>query len=146
MENPNAWHVYQLHGDAGLLLYVGYSRWLKQRLAAHRRTKPWWPEVTNVQAEEFATEDEARQREKEIWAGGQPRYNQRNPFRTQEETRRRARAKRKRSRERRQGSAEALARKREYNRMRDQTPERRNRANKTSYRKRPPQQTGPGLF
>ena len=78
------WHVYQLHSDTELL-YVGYTRWLKRRLRDHRREKPWWPEVIEVRSEEFATEDEARQREKELWVDGRPKYNKNSPFRTVEE-------------------------------------------------------------
>jgi len=78
------WYVYQLRGDTGLL-YVGYTRHIKRRLGEHRRTKPWWPEVTGTRSQQFATEDEARQREKEIWAAESPKYNKRSPFLTTEE-------------------------------------------------------------
>lgn len=78
------WHVYQLHSDTELL-YVGNSRWLTNRLGWHRRNQPWWPEVTGVRSEEFASEDEARQREKEVWASERPKYNKYNPFRTVDE-------------------------------------------------------------
>lgn len=78
------WHVYRLRSDTELL-YVGYTRRLKLRLADHRRNKPWWPEVTATQLEEFTTEDQARQREKEIWASESPKYNKQNPFMTTEE-------------------------------------------------------------
>jgi len=78
------WYVYQLRSDTELL-YVGYTRRLKRRLGEHRRLKPWWPEVTRTPSERFATEDEARQREKELWAGERPKYNKRSPFVTDEE-------------------------------------------------------------
>ena len=78
------WHVYQLRSDAELL-YVGYTRRLRRRLGEHRRGKPWWPEVTRTQSERFGSEDQARQREKEIWATGSPKYNRRSPFATEEE-------------------------------------------------------------
>src|SRR5580704_6555860 len=78
------WHVYQLRSDAELL-YVGYTRRLRSRIGDHRRQKPWWPEVAEVWSEEFATEDDARQREKELWVAERPKYNKRNPFRTPEE-------------------------------------------------------------
>lgn len=77
-------HVYQLRSDTELL-YVGHARRLKQRLGQHRVQKPWWPEVTEVLSEEFATKDEAILREKEIWASGRPKYNRVSPFRTDEE-------------------------------------------------------------
>ena len=78
------WHVYQLRSDTELL-YVGYTRRLKRRLYEHSRFKTWWSEVTGVNSEKFASEDKARQREKEIWATGQPKYNKRSPFLTDEE-------------------------------------------------------------
>src|SRR5258708_4385222 len=73
------WYVYQFRSNTHLL-YVGYTRYLKRRLGQHRRLKPWWPEVTEVRSEEFSTEDEARRREKELWADGQPKYNRHSPF------------------------------------------------------------------
>jgi len=76
--------VYQLCSDTELL-YVGKSYSLHKRLLGHRRTQPWWPEVTEIRKEQFATEDEARQREKEIWASGRPKYNKVSPLRTREE-------------------------------------------------------------
>jgi len=79
------WHVYQLRSDTELL-YVGYTRQqLKRRLGEHRRLKLWWPEVTEIRSEQFGTEDEARQREKEVWAAERPKYNKYSPFVTAEE-------------------------------------------------------------
>jgi predicted GIY-YIG superfamily endonuclease len=79
------WHVYQLRSDTELL-YVGYTRQpLKRRFGDHRRTKPWWPEITQTQSEQFGTEEAARLREKEIWATEQPKYNKVSPFLTTEE-------------------------------------------------------------
>jgi predicted GIY-YIG superfamily endonuclease len=134
------WHVYQLRGDTGLL-YVGYTRRrLSHRLSEHRRQKPWWPEVTEVRSEEFATEDEARQREKEIWTVAQPKYNKHNPFRTADEYHQYWRGHNR------------SPKVRERNRARDKTPERREQNRKTGaartrrYRARRWQQPGPGLF
>lgn len=78
------WHVYQLRSDTELL-YVGYTRRLKRRLGAHRREKAWWPEVTQTRSEQFSTEGDARQREKEIWSDECPKYNRQTPFLTDEE-------------------------------------------------------------
>src|SRR5215813_7760844 len=83
------WHVYQFRSDTELL-YVGYTRRPDQRLRQHKHEKPWWPEVTDIRWEEFATEGEARQREKELWAAEHPKYNQMSPFKTEEEFRREA--------------------------------------------------------
>lgn len=87
----DTWYVYQLHSDTEFL-YVGHTRELRRRLGQHRRTKSWWAEVTGVRSEEFASEDEARQREKELWADGHPKHNRVNPFRTTEERKAKRRA------------------------------------------------------
>lgn len=108
------WYVYQLRSDAGLL-YVGYTRYLKRRIGQHRRLKPWWPEVTDVQSQEFATEDAARRREKEIWGAEQPEYNRTCPFMTHEEE-----LARRRQLDRR---PEQIAKKRERTRRYTQSPE-----------------------
>lgn len=149
MSNSNVWHVYQLHGAPGLL-YVGHTRYLKIRLGQHKRQKPWWPEVTGIQSEEFSSEDDARCREKEIWAIERPKYNRNNPFCTAEEI---AAGDRRRPRPQ---SAEAIARRRARDRARDQTPERRKRISKYKYSARAGygtgtprkrwRQSGPGLF
>lgn len=147
------WHVYQLRSDTELL-YVGYTRFLKRRLSQHRRNKPWWPEVTDVGAEEFGTEDEARQREKDLWAAGQPKHNRRSPFRTAEEGRACALANVKRwklahpEKDREYWQARmAKPGKREANRARIRESQLRNRpttrAGRAAGRWR---QTGPGLF
>ena len=136
------WHVYQFRSDTELL-YVGYTRHLNKRIAQHRLQKSWWPEVTDIQSEEFGTEAEARQREKEVWAGERPKHNKLNPFPTDEELQQ---SNRERSRRGRQ-SAKGRARQWKYNR----TPIRRQRQREAargaaSGAGRRWQQTGPGLF
>jgi predicted GIY-YIG superfamily endonuclease len=146
------WHVYQFRDDTQLL-YVGHTRRLKRRISEHGNSKSWWPEVTEIWAEEFATEDEARQREKEVWACGRPKYNRVSPFVSADEYATQARD---RVRQWRHENAE---RKREYERRylaanyedlrayhRDW--QRRNRPTTVAGRRlgRPWQQGGPGLF
>ena len=136
------WHVYQFRSDTELL-YVGHTRQLKKRLNQHKNGKPWWPEVTDVVTEEFATEDAARQREKEVWATERPKYNRLSPFLTNEEQQQ---AERERTRRWHQ-SAKGRAYRREY----DQTPLRRQRKREFARRGanglgRRWQQGGPGLF
>jgi predicted GIY-YIG superfamily endonuclease len=143
------WHVYQFRSDTELL-YVGHTRWLKRRLYEHGRYKAWWPEVTDIRSEEFGTEDEARQREKELWAGGRPKYNRQSPFLTAEEQFAKNAAAKERFKRTPQYST-YLAGERERNRRRQQTPEGRAQAVERCRRyrakggKRSPQ-TGPGLF
>jgi predicted GIY-YIG superfamily endonuclease len=137
------WHVYQLRSDTELL-YVGYTRQLKKRLNQHKNQKPWWPEVTDIRPEEFSSEDEARQREKELWAAERPKYNKLSPFLTEEEAQQSNRERTRRSHR----SARGRARQREYNR----TPLRRQSKREDAARRRASglgrrwKQTGPGLF
>jgi predicted GIY-YIG superfamily endonuclease len=141
------WHVYQLRSDTELL-YVGYSRRLKKRLNEHKSLKPWWPEVTDIRSEEFTSEDDARQREKELWVSERPKHNRVSPFRTEEEERERAR---EYETTRRVRTPEFKQWFRDYQRERERTPER--KAYMRDYRrthqrkdKKRWQQTGPGLF
>jgi predicted GIY-YIG superfamily endonuclease len=149
------WHVYQLRSDTGLL-YVGHARRLKIRLDQHRQQKPWWPEVTEVRSEEFATKDEAILREKELWADGRPKYNRASPFRTDEEWREHNREYDRRRRQtveyrQRQSATNRTPEHRAYMRAFSQKPEQRvrNRERQRIYRARLRQQQaqdGPGLF
>ncbi len=136
------WHVYQFRSDTELL-YVGQTRWLNQRLSQHKCRKAWWSEVTEVRVEEFVTEDEARQREKVIWASERPKYNQVNPFRTVEEWRERQReAERKYERKPHRRQAQ-----RKYQRTAEyrQRAQQRKRSSRMRLQRRW-QQDGPGLF
>lgn len=129
------WHVYQLRSDTELL-YVGYTRRLASRLREHERQKPWWPEVTDVRPEEFTSEDAARQREKELWAAGRPKYNKHSPFRTDEERR----AYIARNQPKFDRSPKGRERTRRYNQSA------KGRARQRRYQARRQGQPGPGLF
>jgi predicted GIY-YIG superfamily endonuclease len=146
------WHVYQLRNSTDLL-YVGYTRNLKRRLADHRLGKPWWPEVTSIKAEEFSSEDAARQRELQIWEDEDPKYNKCCPFRVPAELkelkrlrdsgRARSNLEYERARSGSRWTAERQAR--------DKTPKYRawRSAYNREYRELGPRrsrQTGPGLF
>jgi predicted GIY-YIG superfamily endonuclease len=139
------WHVYQFRSETSELLYVGYSRWLTRRISTHRREKSWWPEVAHISSEAFFTEEEARQREKEIWASEQPKYNRQSPFLTPEEIRFQKRA--------RNTSSAAIEYRREYNKS-EKARDAQHKYSRTAkrlavvrrYRARRWQQSGPGLF
>ena len=150
------WHVYQLRGGTELL-YVGHARRLKVRLDQHRQQKSWWPEVTEILSEEFATKDEAMRREKELWADGRPKYNRASPFRTDEEwrqynaeywPRRRQTAEYQQIARAYREKPETKAYMREYHRTYMQNPANRARATERQRlrRARRQQQDGPGLF
>jgi predicted GIY-YIG superfamily endonuclease len=128
------WHVYQLRSDTGLL-YVGYTRRFGCRLREHSRQKSWWPEVTDVRSDEFTSEDEARQREKELWASERPKYNKHSPFRTDAERRQYIAA--------HQHVYDRSPKGRERTRRNNQKT---GRERQRRYRARRWQQPGPGLF
>jgi hypothetical protein len=65
--------VYVLAGDRGVL-YVGSSRHGLSRISGHR-SKPWWPEVKMVGTFSFATEYEARVKEREYIIAMKPPHN-----------------------------------------------------------------------
>lgn len=48
--------IYRLYGGGDDLLYIGQTVSLAERLAAHRRTQPWWPEVAVVTFEPMGSE------------------------------------------------------------------------------------------
>ena len=145
------WHVYQLRSETELL-YVGYTRNLKRRFWQHAHSKSWWSEVTDIQSEEFATEDEARQREKELWAAERPKHNQKSPFLTPEESREYHREyKRKPEQQQRKREYERTPEQQQWRWQYERTPERRLREYQRQQRRRAGsgrrwQQTGPGLF
>lgn len=64
---------YLLAGDT--LLYVGMSSDLETRLATHRRTKPWFGEVTDVRVQWFPTRRAAATRESQAIRRLQPVHN-----------------------------------------------------------------------
>lgn len=42
-------HLYRMFNAAGEKLYVGCTNDVWRRLHAHRRTKPWWPEIDSIE-------------------------------------------------------------------------------------------------
>jgi hypothetical protein len=143
--------VYQFRSDTELL-YVGKSYRLEDRISTHRRTRPWWPEVTEIRKEQFATEDDAREREKEIWAAERPKYNKISPLRTPEEEREQQRRLYVKYRQQPGGKEKQRKQRRERywidpeyrERILQHSRERRRRLR--SGVRRPWRQEGPGLF
>jgi len=68
-------YLYRLFNEAGDLLYVGVTCNLVTRLAAHRRQKSWWGEVSETTVTRFPTRLEALAGEVEAIAGESPKYN-----------------------------------------------------------------------
>jgi len=67
--------VYRLYCEHEMTLYVGIASDLDRRLAQHRATKPWWPEVAIIEARLLPSRAEARALEATNIAAGAPRYN-----------------------------------------------------------------------
>jgi DNA-directed RNA polymerase specialized sigma24 family protein len=69
-------HVYRLYADAGALLYVGNTMHPHQRLNAHRKNQPWWPEVRRIIVFEYPDYSSGVSAEAAAIASEKPRYNQ----------------------------------------------------------------------
>jgi excinuclease UvrABC nuclease subunit len=66
--------VYLHRGTDGQVLYVGMSRFLKYRQAAHRRSV-WWPLISYVEVEAALPIMEAHHRERELILQLDPPFN-----------------------------------------------------------------------
>lgn len=67
--------VYRCYNAADALLYVGSTADRRARIQGHSKKKPWWPEVTRVEYEDFADLTAARGAESQAIATESPRYN-----------------------------------------------------------------------
>ena len=61
--------------EHGELLYVGVAYDLQRRIAQHRATKSWWPEVDRVLGIRYATRAEALVLENRMIKQERPCYN-----------------------------------------------------------------------
>lgn len=68
-------HVYRCYSEDGRLLYVGASGDLWGRLATHRKTSWWAPQVARVKAAYFPDGVTARVEERRIIRDDLPRFN-----------------------------------------------------------------------
>lgn len=66
--------VYSCYGN-DRLLYVGRSVDAVRRLEEHRRTAPWWPQVTGISVRSFDRYVDAVTAEAETIASGKPQHN-----------------------------------------------------------------------
>lgn len=67
-------YVYRLFDDAGDLLYVGSTKWPRERRYAHKK-KAWWPEVESFRLTVYPNPEHARRVEWLAIATEHPRYN-----------------------------------------------------------------------
>lgn len=68
-------HVYWLYDHEGILLYVGVTDHLLQRLTQHGLSKPWARRVSRIESIQFASRSHAEAVERNaIWFEG-PLYN-----------------------------------------------------------------------
>lgn len=70
-----AHYVYRLYDVEGRLLYVGLSRDVMSRIAAHARTKPWYFRVASMHVRAFADRDAAAQAEETAIRNEAPLHN-----------------------------------------------------------------------
>ena len=75
---PRECAVYRFYDDDGTLLYVGISRNPLKRWQAHRRTKPWWPDVARSVIDVYQSEAVALRIERERIRCERPLWNVRS--------------------------------------------------------------------
>lgn len=67
--------VYRFYDADDKLLYVGITKNLPRRLAAHTKTKEWWLNVASIKLEHFKNRESARLREKTYTMFLNPEHN-----------------------------------------------------------------------
>ena len=67
--------LYRMRDAGGDLLYVGITVAGLRRFSAHRRVKPWWHLVQQIDVEHFATRAEAIAAERDAIKTELPRFN-----------------------------------------------------------------------
>ena len=58
-----------------MLLYVGISKSIMNRLSQHRRDKPWWVEVSTIRVQHFSSRVKAEDLEQKAIKKEKPLYN-----------------------------------------------------------------------
>ena len=67
--------VYRMYDSSDRLLYVGVTGNYKRRMAAHRKTQPWWPSVDRVEQIEYPDRATAEEAERQAIRHEEPAYN-----------------------------------------------------------------------
>lgn len=67
--------VYRLLDESGVLLYVGVTAHLRNRLRDHSERKPWWQDVHSVDVQPFRYRADALRVENQIISQEHPLYN-----------------------------------------------------------------------
>lgn len=75
--------IYRLFDTDDVLLYVGVTGSLRERLGNHSRTQRWWPEVARKAVEWYPTRTEAEDAEKRAIREERPLYNRAGADRSQ---------------------------------------------------------------
>lgn len=75
--------IYRLFDTDDVLLYVGVTGNLRERLGNHSRTQRWWPEVARKAVEWYPTRTEAEDAEKRAIREERPLYNRAGADRSQ---------------------------------------------------------------
>jgi predicted GIY-YIG superfamily endonuclease len=74
-------YVYTARDAAKNVLYVGTTRDVSGRMAAHRRTSRWWPLHATIEVQEFETLEEAAAAENDGICRHDPRFDVRGGHR-----------------------------------------------------------------
>jgi len=71
------YYVYALMSDTNEYLYIGRTRDIHQRIAQHKGTKHWFPEVKEVWCQEIFTEEylDVNEHERTLIEYFKPKYN-----------------------------------------------------------------------
>lgn len=72
---PGRYGVYVLRDSEGVILYIGQTQNLSNRLRSHRNTQPWWRRVRSIEWVACDGQNEARVTEKELIAHFHPAGN-----------------------------------------------------------------------
>lgn len=72
---PGKSALYRLYDSAGVLLYLGISRYPNERFKQHAGDKPWWHHVARHEVVWLDSRDEALAAEAKAMVDEQPLYN-----------------------------------------------------------------------
>jgi len=67
--------LYRVYNKKNVLLYVGISKSIMNRLSQHRRDKPWWVEVSTIRVQHFSSRVKAEDLEQKAIKKEKPLYN-----------------------------------------------------------------------
>lgn len=72
---PTPTHLYRLYDESDVLLYVGVTEHLEQRIAYHRRYQPWGDLIARVHLTDLHRDDFAFTLEQQVIVAERPLHN-----------------------------------------------------------------------